>query len=61
MGRPDVHASGDASPEELASMIYETAQKFKKMNPELRVYPGHQSGTKFGKTVGSALFSELKE
>lgn len=60
VGRPDLAASNDVTPEDLAGMLFDSIQKLKKMNPDLRIYPGHGSGSACGKAIGAGNYCDLK-
>jgi hydroxyacylglutathione hydrolase len=49
VGRPDLAVSGNVSSVDLAGMLYESVQKIKALDPSLRLYPGHGSGSACGK------------
>jgi hydroxyacylglutathione hydrolase len=52
--------SGSLSSADLASMLYDSIQKIKALDPSLRLYPGHGSGSACGKSIGSGNFCDLK-
>lgn len=56
IGRPDLAVAGKISKEDLAGMLYESVQRYKKLNPDLRLYPGHGSGSACGKAIGGGNF-----
>ena len=59
VGRPDLAVAGQLTKESLAEMMYESIQKLKKLEPEIRLYPGHGSGSACGKSIGSGNFCTL--
>lgn len=59
VGRPDLAASGDVTKEDLASWLFDSIQKLKKRDGELRLYPGHGSGSACGKAIGAGNFCTL--
>ncbi len=61
VGRPDLAVSGSVSSVDLAGMLYESIQKIKALDPTLRLYPGHGSGSACGKSIGSGNFCDLKK
>lgn len=46
--------------EDLAGQLYESIQKLKTLDGNLRIYPGHGSGSACGKSIGAGNFCELK-
>ena len=60
VGRPDLAASSDIKPEDLAGMLFDSVQKLKKLDHNLRIYPGHGSGSACGKSIGAGNFCDLK-
>lgn len=41
-------------------MLFDSIQKIRALNPDLRLYPGHGSGSACGKAIGSGNFCDLK-
>lgn len=41
-------------------MLFDSVQKLKKLNPDLRIYPGHGSGSACGKSIGAGNYCNLK-
>ena len=41
-------------------MLYESIQKFKTLNNNVRIYPGHGSGSACGKSIGAGDFCDLE-
>ncbi len=40
-------------------MLFDSVQKLKKLDPEIRLYPGHGSGSACGKAIGAGNFCTL--
>lgn len=40
-------------------MLYDSLQKVKKLNDNVRIYPGHGSGSACGKSIGKGDFCSL--
>ena len=59
VGRPDLAVSGTISKEDLASMLFDSIQKMKKFDDNLRIYPGHGSGSACGKSIGAGNFCTI--
>lgn len=59
VGRPDLAAGSELTTEDLAGQLYESVQKLKKLADEIRVYPGHGSGSACGKAIGAGNFCTL--
>lgn len=51
---------GSITVEDLAGMLYDSIQKIKTLDGDLRVYPGHGSGSACGKSIGAGNFCDLK-
>jgi hydroxyacylglutathione hydrolase len=61
VGRPDL-LDGAMSPEELASMMYDSLNnKIKTLPDEVTVYPAHGPGSACGKNIGKETFSTIGE
>lgn len=52
VGRVDLAANSHLSKEELASMLYDSLEKLKRLPDEIIVYPGHGAGSACGKNIG---------
>lgn len=59
VGRPDLAAGSELTTEDLAGQLYESVQKLKKLPDDIRVYPGHGSGSACGKAIGAGNFCTL--
>lgn len=59
VGRPDLAVSTNITREDLAGMLFDSVQKLKKLDPEIRLYPAHGSGSACGKAIGSGNFCTL--
>lgn len=40
-------------------MLFESLQKVKKLNDDIRIYPGHGSGSSCGKSIGKGDYCTL--
>jgi len=56
VGRPDLACSANITVTDLASMLYDSIQKVKKLDGNMRLYPGHGSGSACGKSIGAGNF-----
>lgn len=60
VGRPDLLASEGYSPEQLASMLWDSLQnKIMKLPDETLVYPAHGAGSMCGKNIGKESFTTI--
>ena len=59
VGRPDLAVKTDLTVKDLASMLYNSIQKIKKLDDNLRIYPGHGAGSSCGKAIGKGDFCTL--
>jgi rhodanese-related sulfurtransferase/glyoxylase-like metal-dependent hydrolase (beta-lactamase superfamily II) len=60
VGRPDLHASLGWTPEDLASLLYDSLHdKLLALPDATRVYPAHGAGSLCGKALGSENFSTI--
>jgi glyoxylase-like metal-dependent hydrolase (beta-lactamase superfamily II) len=46
--------------QDLAGMLFDSIQKIKALDGNLRLYPGHGSGSACGKSIGAGNFCDLK-
>lgn len=44
---------------DLAGMLYDSLQKVKKLDDNIRIYPGHGAGSSCGKSIGKGDFCTL--
>jgi len=44
---------------DLAGMLFDSIKKIKALDKNLRIYPGHGSGSACGKSIGSGNFCTL--
>jgi len=51
--------AGKNSLKDLAGMLFDSIQKIKKLDPNLRIYPAHGSGSACGKSIGPGNFCDL--
>lgn len=59
VGRPDLAVKTNLSSSDLAAMLYDSLQKVKALDDNIRVYPGHGSGSSCGKNIGKGDFCTL--
>ena len=59
VGRPDLAVKPDLTAADLANLLYGSLQKLQSLNDDLRIYPGHGSGSSCGKSIGSGDFCTL--
>jgi glyoxylase-like metal-dependent hydrolase (beta-lactamase superfamily II) len=59
VGRPDLAVKSNLSASDLAALLYESLQKLKTLNDDIRIYPGHGSGSACGKSIGKGDFCSL--
>ena len=59
VGRPDLAGSHDVTKEDLAGWLFDSIQKLKKFDGEMRLYPGHGSGSACGKSIGAGNYCTL--
>jgi len=61
VGRVDLAAKHYLSKEELASMLYDSLEKLKKLPDNVVVYPGHGAGSACGKNIGKETTTTMGE
>ncbi len=59
VGRPDLAVAGNISSADLAGMLFDSIKKIKALDKNLRIYPGHGSGSACGKSIGAGNFCTL--
>lgn len=59
VGRPDLAVASDISSDDLAGMLYDSIQKIKLLDKNMRIYPAHGAGSSCGKSIGSGNFCTL--
>ena len=59
VGRPDLAVKSTLSASDLAGMLYDSLQKIKGLNEDIRIYPGHGSGSACGKSIGKGDYCSL--
>ena len=52
VGRPDLAVKTTLSADDLASMLFDSLQKLKTLDDNVRILPGHGSGSACGKSIG---------
>jgi glyoxylase-like metal-dependent hydrolase (beta-lactamase superfamily II) len=60
VGRPDLAVKTNLSATDLASMLFDSLQKIKALNGDIKIYPGHGSGSACGKSIGKGDFCTLE-
>lgn len=61
VGRVDLAANEVLTKEELASMMYDSVEKLKKLSDDVIVYPGHGAGSACGKNIGKETTTTIGE
>ena len=61
VGRPDLAVKSNLTVRDLASMLYNSLQKLKSLNNQIRIYPGHGAGSSCGKAIGKGDFCHLEK
>jgi hydroxyacylglutathione hydrolase len=59
VGRPDLAVKTNLTAKDLAGMLYDSIQKLKTLNDDIRILPGHGSGSACGKSIGKGDFCTL--
>lgn len=59
VGRPDLAVKSNLTARDLAHLLYSSLQKIKKLNNDVRIYPGHGAGSSCGKSIGKGDFCTL--
>lgn len=59
VGRPDLAVKSDLTKEDLAGLLFDSLQKVKKIDKDVRIYPGHGAGSSCGKSIGKGDFCIL--
>lgn len=59
VGRPDLAVKTNLSAADLAELLFDSLQKLKTLNDDLRIYPGHGSGSACGKSIGKGDYCSL--
>lgn len=59
VGRPDLAVSSNITKEDLAGLLFDSVQKLRVLGKDLRIYPGHGSGSSCGKAIGAGNFCTL--
>lgn len=59
VGRPDLAVKTELTAKDLAGMLYDSIEKIKTLNDDIRIYPGHGSGSSCGKSIGKGDFCTL--
>ena len=60
VGRPDLAVKTNLTAADLANMLFDSIQKFKKLDNQVRIYPGHGAGSACGKSIGKGDFCTLE-
>src|SRR5581483_11809748 len=59
VGRVDLAAKSNYSAKEMASMMYDSLEKLKKLPDDITVFPGHGAGSACGKNIGKETTSTI--
>ncbi|HTB07146.1 MAG TPA: MBL fold metallo-hydrolase [Bacteroidia bacterium] len=59
VGRVDLAAKSELSDRQMASLMYDSLEKLKKLPEDVIVYPGHGAGSACGKNIGSETTSTI--
>ena len=59
VGRLDLAVAADISSFDLAGRLYDSIQKIKLLDKDMRIYPGHGAGSSCGKSIGAGNFCNL--
>lgn len=59
VGRPDLAVNPDSKIEDQAGILFDSLQKLKKLDKELRFYPGHGGGSACGGSIGGGNFCTI--
>lgn len=60
VGRPDLAVKTNLTASDLGGMLFDSLQKLKALNDDIRIYPGHGSGSACGKSIGKGDFCSLE-
>lgn len=60
VGRPDLAVNNHLTTTDLAEMLFHSIEKLKKLDPHIRLYPGHGSGSACGKKIGTGNYCILE-
>jgi glyoxylase-like metal-dependent hydrolase (beta-lactamase superfamily II)/rhodanese-related sulfurtransferase len=60
VGRPDLAVKGNISEKDLASFLFESIQKIKKLPDDVIIFPGHGAGSACGKKISSGSGDTIK-
>lgn len=58
-GKPDLTIKTNLSPNYLAELLYDSVQKVKKINDDVRIYPGHGSSSTCENSIGAGDYSQM--
>ena len=61
VGRVDLAANETLTTKDLASMMYDSVEKLKKLSDDVVVYPGHGAGSACGKNIGKETTTTIGE
>jgi hydroxyacylglutathione hydrolase len=59
VGRLDLAIAADILSSDLAGMLYDSIQKIKLLDKNMRIYLGHGAGSSCGKSIGAGNFCNL--
>lgn len=61
VGRPDLAVKSGESNEDQAAVLFDSIQKIKALDGNVRIYPGHGSGSSCGKAIGTGNFCNVEK
>jgi hydroxyacylglutathione hydrolase len=59
VGRPDLASSENITSADLAGLLYNSIQRLKRLDGDIRLYPGHGSGSACGKSIGTGNYCTM--
>jgi len=59
IGRPDLAVDPNAKVEDQAAIMFDSLQKLKKLDKELRFYPAHGGGSACGGSIGGGNYCTI--
>lgn len=61
VGRPDLAVSSELKADDLAGMLFDSLQKLRVLKPNVKILPGHGSGSSCGKAIGDGNVCTLEK
>jgi hydroxyacylglutathione hydrolase len=59
VGRPDLAAWPGLTLKDSSEMLFNSLQELKKLDDDVKVYPGHGAGSACGKNIGAGSYCTL--